>query len=261
MSNSLQNLVPILDGSNYHRWADLMKAYLQQQQVWFVVELPDGITAPTLAEDGSNQNDVIAWTQMQSKALGSIHLRLNDEVAKVVKDKTTAKEVWDELKELYSVTSALGAYSLYKVAANTRIPANEHPGPAIAKIQGNLHQLASVGIDVPMNLRALIILDAAPPRYETAIQLVLNDNKLEDLTTSDVREALVASWESSVTRAVASLARPRSSALSSARAKTLPSDRSSSSSSARMGADPAHELSCHKWRSQAYFLPPFDENT
>ncbi|KAJ3002849.1 hypothetical protein NUW54_g5624 [Trametes sanguinea] len=108
MSNSLQNLVPILDGSNYHRWADLMKAYLQQQQVWFVVELPDGITAPTLAEDGSNQNDVIAWTQMQSKALGSIRLRLNDEVAKVVKDKTTAKEVWNELKELYSVTSALG---------------------------------------------------------------------------------------------------------------------------------------------------------
>ncbi|KAJ3010270.1 hypothetical protein NUW54_g2534 [Trametes sanguinea] len=175
MSNPLQNLVPILDGSNYHRWADLMKAYLQQQQVWFVVELPDGITAPTLAEDGSNQNDV-------------------------VKDKTTAKEVWNELKELYSVTSALGAYSLYKVAANTRIPANEHPGPAIAKIQGNLDQLASVGIDVPMNLRALIILDAAPPRYETAIQLVLNDNKLKDLTTSDIREALVASWESSVTR-------------------------------------------------------------
>ncbi|KAI9056762.1 hypothetical protein FKP32DRAFT_1547454, partial [Trametes sanguinea] len=114
-----------------------------------------------------------AWAQAQSKALGSIRLRLNDEVAKVVKDKTTAKAVWEELKTLYSVTSALGAYSLYKVAANTRIPANEHPGPAIAKIQGNLDQLASVGINVPMNLRALMILDAAPPRYETAIQLVL----------------------------------------------------------------------------------------
>ncbi|CDO77987.1 hypothetical protein BN946_scf184472.g1, partial [Trametes cinnabarina] len=110
MSNSLQNLVPILDGSNYQRWAELMKAYLQQQEVWFVVDLPAGITAPTLAEDGSNRNDVIAWNQMQSKAMGSIRLRLNDEVAKLVKDKTTAKEVWEELKSLYSTTSALGAY-------------------------------------------------------------------------------------------------------------------------------------------------------
>ncbi|CDO73979.1 hypothetical protein BN946_scf185043.g28 [Trametes cinnabarina] len=200
MSNSLQNLIPILDGSNYQRWAELMKAYLQQQEVWFVVNLPAGITAPTLAEDGSNRNNVITWNQMQSKAMGSIRLRLNDEVAKLVKDKTTAKEVWEELKSLYSTTSALGAYSFYKAAANTRIPANEHPGPAIAKIQGNLDQLASAGIDVPMNLRALIILDAAPPRYETAIQLVLNDNELNDLSTSAVREALVASWEASVTR-------------------------------------------------------------
>ncbi|KAL7278571.1 hypothetical protein ACG7TL_007570 [Trametes sanguinea] len=200
MSNSLQQLVPVLDGSNYARWAELMKAYLQQQEVWYVVELPAGITAPTLQEDGSNRNEVIGWTMTQSKAMGSIRLRLNDEVAKLVKDATTAKKLWDDLKDLYGTTSALGAYSYYKAAVGTRIPPNEHPGPAIAKIQGNLDQLEGAGINIPANLRALMILDAAPSRYETAIQLCLNDNDLSELTTSAAREALVASWEATTTR-------------------------------------------------------------
>ncbi|KAL7277443.1 hypothetical protein ACG7TL_009305 [Trametes sanguinea] len=200
MSNSLQQLVPVLDGLNYTRWAELMKAYLQQQEVWYVVELPAGITAPTLQEDGSNRNEVIAWTMTQSKAMGSIRLRLNDEVAKLVKDATTAKKLWDDLKDLYGTTSALGAYSFYKAAVGTRIPPNEHPGPAIAKIQGNLDQLEGAGINIPANLRALMILDAAPSRYETAIQLCLNDNDLSELTTSAAREALVASWEATTTR-------------------------------------------------------------
>ncbi|KAL7283853.1 hypothetical protein ACG7TL_003293 [Trametes sanguinea] len=200
MSNSLQQLVPVLDGSNYARWAELMKAYLQQQEVWYIVELPAGITAPTLQEDGSNRNEVIGWTMTQSKAMGSIRLRLNDEVAKLVKDATTAKKLWDDLKDLYGTTSALGAYSYYKAAVGTRIPPNEHPGPAIAKIQGNLDQLEGAGINIPANLRALMTLDAAPSRYETAIQLCLNDNDLSELTTSAAREALVASWEATTTR-------------------------------------------------------------
>ena len=41
MSNSLTQLVPVLDGSNYPQWVDLMKAYLQQQEVWLVVEPPE----------------------------------------------------------------------------------------------------------------------------------------------------------------------------------------------------------------------------
>ena len=46
-SNSLTTLVPILDGTNYRRWAELMKAYLQQQGSWIMVDLlGDTITTP-----------------------------------------------------------------------------------------------------------------------------------------------------------------------------------------------------------------------
>ena len=51
MSNNLQTLVPILDGLNYRHWAELMKAYLQQQDIWIIVDLPNGIEEPTLVSD------------------------------------------------------------------------------------------------------------------------------------------------------------------------------------------------------------------
>ena len=162
-SNSLTTLVPVLDGTNYRRWAELMKAYLQQQGSWIMIDLlGDTITAPTPAEDGSNRAEMIEWGQQEAKAQGSIRLRLNVEVSRHVKDKVTAKELWDELKTAYGSTSGMGAFSFFKAAIVIRIPQNEHPAAAISKIIGNLDELESTGIKIPTTLRALMILGAAP---------------------------------------------------------------------------------------------------
>ena len=165
-SNSLTTLVPVLDGTNYRRWAELMKAYLQQQGSWIMVDLlGDMITAPTLAADSSNRTEMIEWAQQEAKAQGSIKLRLSVEVSCTVKDKTTAQSIWDALKEVYGSTSAMGAFSFFKAAVGIRIPQSEHPAAAIAKIIGNLDELETTGITIPAMLRALIILGAAPARY------------------------------------------------------------------------------------------------
>ena len=99
MSNSLQTLVPVLDGSNYRRWAELMKAYLQSMGSWIIIERPTGIEPPTPATDGSNRVDVIEWSQQEAKAQGSIRLHLNVEVSRTVKNKTMAKDLWDTLED------------------------------------------------------------------------------------------------------------------------------------------------------------------
>ncbi|KAI0352259.1 hypothetical protein OH77DRAFT_1387471, partial [Trametes cingulata] len=131
MSNQLTEVVPIFDGSGYLRWADLMQAYLQQQQVWIVVDPPMGLTAPTLAADRSNHGDVMAWAQAESKAQGSIRLRLNAEVTEIVKSKTTAKDLWQALKDTYGVSSPMAVFNYFKAAVSAQILANQHPGPAI----------------------------------------------------------------------------------------------------------------------------------
>ena len=197
MSNQLTQLVPVLDGTNYRRWAELMKAYLQQQGVWIIVELPAGITEPSLAANGSNRSEVMEWHQVQSKAMGTIRLRLNVEVARQVADKNTAKDIWTKLKELYGGTSAMGAFSFFKAAINVRIPPHEHPSSAIAKIQGNLDELHNAGVTLSNHLRALIVLGAAPARYDAAVQIVLSSHELKDLMVSMIQERLVSSWEGS----------------------------------------------------------------
>ena len=121
MSNTLTQLIPVLDGTNYCRWAELMKAYLQQQGVWIIVDLPAGITEPSPADDRSNRSEVMEWHQYQSKAMGAIWLHLSVEVAHQVADKTMAKDVCTKLQDLYGGTSTMGAFSFFKAAINVCI--------------------------------------------------------------------------------------------------------------------------------------------
>ena len=106
-TNSLMNLVPVLDGTNYHCWVELMKAYLQQQGSWIMINLFGDTPAPMLSEEGTNRNKVIEWAQQEAKAQGSIRLRLNAEVSHIVKDKMTTKSLWDALKDVYGSTSGI----------------------------------------------------------------------------------------------------------------------------------------------------------
>ena len=190
MSNNLTQLVPVLDGTNYCHWAELMKAYLQQQGVWIIVELPAGITEPSPAANGSNQAEVMEWHQYQSKAMGAIRLRLNVEVARQVADKTTAKDLWTKLRDLYGGTSAMGAFSFFKAAINAWIPPHEHPSSAIAKIQGNLDEVHNTGITLSNHLCALIVPGAAPACYSAVVQIVLSNYELRNLTVSAYRRHL-----------------------------------------------------------------------
>ena len=100
MSNNLQMLVPVFDGSNYCHWVELMKAYLQLLSSWIIIKCPMGLMPPTLAPDGLNWADIIEWSQQEAKAQGSIHLCLNIEVSCTVKNKTMAKDLWDIRKNL-----------------------------------------------------------------------------------------------------------------------------------------------------------------
>ena len=181
-SNNLTNLVLVLDGTNYRQWAELMKAYLQQQGTWIMISTIAGIDPLTLNAEGMNCNDMFKWEQMEAKAQGSIRLHLNVEVSRTIQDKTMAIVLWDVLKEAYRSTSAMGAFSSLKAAVGIRLPQSKHPTAAITKINSNLDELSSAGITHPKELRALMILGAAPARYNTAVQMVLSSNQLTAIT-------------------------------------------------------------------------------
>ncbi|PIL37003.1 hypothetical protein GSI_00695 [Ganoderma sinense ZZ0214-1] len=98
MSNGLTSFVPVLTGPNYLQWAPKMQAFLQTTGRWMQ---PMTKTCPTLVATPSNQDKVDAWNEDDTAARGSIRLRVDDSIGTAIDSKTTAKQVWDYLKDTY----------------------------------------------------------------------------------------------------------------------------------------------------------------
>ncbi|TFY50119.1 hypothetical protein EVJ58_g11177, partial [Rhodofomes roseus] len=126
---------------------------------------------------------------------GSIRLRLTSSVKAAVKNKTTSKALWDELKALYDKQTPAGVYKEFRTAINARIPPNEHPNPTFANIAAAFDKLAGEGIDIPAPLRAMIALNALPSRYNTVVTTILQAKELTEMKIDYVRESVVIAYE------------------------------------------------------------------
>ena len=171
-SNALQTYVSVLDGSNYAIWADQMKAYLQSQEVWIMVL--GTFEQPTLASNRSNATEVFQWMQNDEKAQGIIRLRLSPQILLMMKDQTTSKGLWQEIKDIYGTSSAANIFADFKKAVNTRVPGDKHPAASIASIQSCFDNLKANKIELPDSLKTMIVLNALPQRYDSVVQVYLN---------------------------------------------------------------------------------------
>ncbi|EPQ49984.1 hypothetical protein GLOTRDRAFT_51241, partial [Gloeophyllum trabeum ATCC 11539] len=172
MSNNLIAVVPVLDGSNWSLWSQQMKVYLMSQGLWGhcdgTIIMPDPVV--TTYKDGSTSEDTSArdaWRLNDTKTIGTIRLRCSPAVATLIQDKTTAIETWKELSFTYGISSLASIYNELRGALTTRIPADQHPAPAFAKITKHFNALASENQTIPNCLQGLICLNALPPRYDS----------------------------------------------------------------------------------------------
>ena len=124
MSNSLTQLVPVFNGTNYMTWGPAMKNYLLSQGQWrntiikpfpkkiypqkeVTTKGPDGGDVVTQVDDLSqshlNYDDIESWIENNDKARGNIMLRLHNVIAKKFYMEEHASSIWEALeKELLS---------------------------------------------------------------------------------------------------------------------------------------------------------------
>ena len=96
MLNTLFNVVKeVLTSPNYLEWADNMEAYLQSNGQWS----PITKTKPSTSSDA---NKAESWDNTNTHAMGSIKLCLAPSIRTAIATKTTVKQIWDYLKEMYS---------------------------------------------------------------------------------------------------------------------------------------------------------------
>ena len=163
-------MTTVLTGANYHEWHVPMRAYLQSTGTWWTVC------------DARPAVDAESWDGNNEKVMGTITLRCTTPIKTQVAEKTTAKQIWDLLKELYGQPSVGSAHTELKKLLVTTILTNSHPAPALRSIAANFTYLKEAGFEISLPVQTMILVAKLPPSMEVVAQLI-NQTKLADIKT------------------------------------------------------------------------------
>ena len=203
MSTSLTTLIPVLLGPNYTSWSPMMQSFLTSQGQWKVITSPPpkaievSLATNTKEAEITNQDNILAWWDLNSKALGNMRLRLHHTIQYNQRDSVTAAQLWETLEANYGKPGMAPIYLDLKSAFDTPIPANSDPLLALEKITSHFGKLQEAGSVVTLlpHLQALIIMAKLPPTFDSLAQIMCQTEKITDLDLDKVKRAINVSWD------------------------------------------------------------------
>ena len=146
MSSALYSAVPnALTGPNYLEWAQAMQSYLMAQGQWNVI-----ISSPPPAADAK-----AIWDDNDLRAQGNLRLRLAPSVISAVSSKTTAADVWNQLKDTYGKPGVPVVYQDFRDTLSLTIPGDANPIPALDKLEAYFQRLETNKFTVAEHVKAV----------------------------------------------------------------------------------------------------------
>ena len=172
------------------------------QGQWKVMDPPPVAVEETLATETkeaviSNQEEVIAWWDLNTKALSNIRLRLHHTIAYNQHNAKTAAQLWETLEASYGQPGFASIYLELKAAFDTPIPANSDQSLTLEKITSHFGKLAEGGSVVMLSphLQALILMAKLPPTYNSLAQIMCQTDKITNLDLDKVKRAIKIAWD------------------------------------------------------------------
>src|SRR5258708_15539637 len=217
--------VPILVGPNWIIWEAQMKAYLCTKGLWQLVSgnkiraenLPTGRNARAARAATAEREDQEAqatipfptdeqlaaraklqmdWDNKDDQALGIITLKISHSLRTHITDE--ASVVWQSLSNAFATPGpAAISYDLAKVI-NLHIQSNRHPAANMNTMWDLFERLRAQRVDIPNNLRALILLNTIPPSLQTVVSVTLQTSTTEELNFDDIRNDINMIYEQTV---------------------------------------------------------------
>src|SRR5258708_12649576 len=174
MSGQLASFVPVLDGSNYLEWARLLEAYLKMQSLWAVMS---GSWDKLVPKDANNvtekeEEKIDVWDEDNYQAVGTMVLHISPSIIPLI-DGQTASDAWVTLKKAFGTSTPSVIYKDFREAINFRLNPNEHPTPQFNRLMAAYSCLSANKQEVPGFIKAMLLLNNLPPKYETISTLVL----------------------------------------------------------------------------------------
>jgi hypothetical protein len=150
-------------------------------------------TVTGTAGDITNQEDIDKATEKQEdwdkddeRVMGYIRLRVSPDIAQLIKGKNSAKQMWDSLKEGHSRQTLANAYIEFKSILNTRIPEDQSPGPALAKIQAHIERLSNFHVDLDNYIYLMLLVNKTPGYAQTQASILVMSQEIVDTTDTSI---------------------------------------------------------------------------
>ncbi|KAJ9532898.1 hypothetical protein QJQ45_011004 [Haematococcus lacustris] len=174
-------LIPVLDKDNYAIWVIRLRGMLEEAGVYYVVENGLATAPPALANDAtpaqhaahaSQRARVAADNTANLKARNIILRYVSDQHARAVSSAATAQEAWEQLAAEFVQVSIARQSQLQMQLSQLRMQADETVAGFFARTMLLRDELTSAGCPPSDHSLMLAVLNAMPPEFKIAIQLL-----------------------------------------------------------------------------------------
>lgn len=164
-----------LNNHNYFTWKYKIELLLINEDLWDVIT----DEAPTAAAHLRN------WRKRDNKARSTIGLTVEDSQLVHIRDKTTAQETWNALKEIHEKCTLTNRISIYKRIALTRMQENQNIEDHLNTMIGLFQKLSALGDIASEEWKIGMVFASLPASYSTLV------TALEARPEDDLRWSLV----------------------------------------------------------------------
>ena len=185
-SGSLAGKVLILKGtSNYHTWLESIQSFLMTLKVWCIV---DGMSKyPTTGNDEAKNT----WFDLDYQALGGILLHVKEDLCtSVAKTYNTAFDSLSHptlanLTKLYATSRPTGQFYLFREIMNWYLGGGD-VSAEVAHLVDLFSRLKGAGLDLPNNLRAMLICTGLGDNYSNLVTTAIHTIGMTDFTPGKI---------------------------------------------------------------------------
>ena len=177
-----------------------MQSYLEAQGLWRLMQKgpPSLLQMDAKPEEQKFYEEKLdKFEGADSKAKGSIKLRLHQSITSQIKSEKMAKEIWDNLAKTYGMPGPSMAYMELKKAISIVVPDSTDPTPAINAMVAHFSRLEEMSFEVPKRIQCLILLARLPSSMDYIVQRsnTMSTEEWDKMTPATLRTLVLLHWE------------------------------------------------------------------
>eukprot|EP01018_Ginkgo_biloba_P009956 Gb_13937 [translate_table: standard] len=193
MATTMSGLILLdkLDGKNYSTWKIRMKDIFTMKKLWKIVDRTTQTPATSSALTLDELKAIEKWIDEDQEVLTIIKMAVTDDCLSHVKDATTTKQAWDNLKAIYETVNESQVLYLRNKLHALKMSQGESITAHIAHIQNLKEQLRSVGETVRPKELVHITSNSLPRSYEMLITELTKASRFSTLTFEELSGMMV----------------------------------------------------------------------